>query len=243
MTTINRLSKGIAFSLLMSTSLTSVATTYSAAKEDAERATAIGLGTGVVVGAVVAGPVGAFVVGTIGALIGKDTAQTESLSVMTDSLNEKNAELYALQQAFDQQSAALEMARVTQQQTNMVEASIPTLLSNVQFKTGSVEVEPAFKPQLDLIAHALGNNTSLTIRLTGHADQRGDTQFNQALSMQRALSVKTYLEAKGVNDSQIDVIAVGEQFSKTDTFEGNFFDRKVEMEISPAAQLASTDDQ
>lgn len=242
MNTVKRITQGIAISLLITSSASAFASSRST-KEDTEKATAIGFGSGVLIGAVVAGPLGAIVTGTIGALIGKDTATAHTITTMNDSLSEKNAELYALQQAFDQQSAALEMARVTQQQTNMVEASIPTLLSNVQFKTGSVEVEPAFKPQLDLIAHALGNNTSLTIRLTGHADQRGDTQFNQALSMQRALSVKSYLEAKGVNDSQIDVIAVGEQFSKTDTFEGNFFDRKVEMEISPAAQLASTDDQ
>ncbi len=237
-----RITKAIALSLFITSSASAFATSDNV-KQDAEKATAIGFGSGVLIGAAVAGPLGAIVAGTVGALIGKDTATTQTLTVMNASLNEKNAELYALQQAFDNQSAALEMARVTHQQANMVEASIPTLLSNVQFKTGSVEVEPAFEPQLDLIAHALGNNASLTIRLTGHADQRGDTQFNQALSMQRALSVKSYLEAKGVDGSQIDVIAVGEQYSKTDTFEGNFFDRKVEMEIRPAAQLALTQEQ
>lgn len=234
--------KGLVATFILASSTSAWATSFDEQQEKTKQATAIGMGSGVLLGAAIAGPVGAAVAGIVGAFIGKDSAQSDSLDEMAAVISERDAELLALQRAFEQQHAALEMARVTQQQNTMVEASIPTLLSNVQFKTGSVEIAPAFESQLDLIAYALGNNSNLSIQLTGHADQRGDTQFNQALSMQRALSVKQYLENKGVSTDQISVAAVGEEFSQSNAFEETFFDRKVEMEISPAEQLASRKD-
>ena len=93
-------------------------------------------------------------------------------------------------------------------------------------------VEPLYTEQLALIASALKGNDKLTVRLTGQADKRGDAQFNQALSMQRALCVKKSLTELGVSSEQIMLVAVGESQSKQTEHEGIFFDRKVEIEIA-----------
>ena len=62
-------------------------------------------------------------------------------------------------------------------------------------------------------------------------DQRGDAQYNQALSMQRAISVKQYLLNQGVDEKQVLTLALGEERSKHKEYEGTFFDRKVVIEL------------
>ncbi|MBR9727748.1 OmpA family protein [Shewanella intestini] len=41
----------------------------------------------------------------------------------------------------------------------------------------------------------------LTLDLTGYADRRGDSGYNQALSEQRLVEVKNYIESQGVRNS------------------------------------------
>ncbi|MCB4437706.1 sortase-associated OmpA-like protein PdsO [Alteromonas sp. McT4-15] len=210
-----------------------------AQKEKESKAAAVGLGSGVVVGAIIAGPAGAAVAGILGALIGENTAQETAL-------NESHAELAELAYVQQENSTLREENHAMQQQLMLTKvayeeelshAPAPTLKSSIQFKSGSVIVEPVYGDQLALVASALKGNEKLTVRLTGQADKRGDSQFNQALSMQRALSVKKYLTELGVASEQIMTVAVGESQSMQTEHEGIFFDRKVEMEIAERAPV------
>lgn len=49
-----------------------------------------------------------------------------------------------------------------------------------------------------------------TLRVTGHADRLGPAPYNMKLSGRRALTVKKYLEGKGVAGKDIKVVAKGE---------------------------------
>lgn len=200
------------------------------------QAVAVGLGSGVVIGAVVAGPVGAVVAGVMGALLGENSAQDKSLKAVNTQLSrvqQDNAELLAVNQTMQNQMMLTQVAY----EDERMHAPAPTLKSSIQFKSGSVVVESLYAEQLDLVAKALKGNEKLTVRLTGQADKRGDSQFNQALSMQRALSVKAYLTDLGVQSEQIMTVAVGESQSAHTEHEGIFFDRKVEMEIAERAPV------
>ncbi|WP_334015811.1 sortase-associated OmpA-like protein PdsO [Alteromonas sp. S167] len=205
-------------------------------QNEESKAAAIGLGSGVVVGAIVAGPVGAAVAGIVGALLGENTAQENALQNNREALSKANDENTALLAANQSMQEQLMITKVAYSE-ELVQAPAPTLKSSIQFKSGSVVVEPAYQEQLSLIASALKGNEKLSIRLTGQADQRGDTQFNEALSMQRALSVKKELTQRGVSETQIMTVAVGESQSKQTEHEGIFFDRKVEMEIAERAPV------
>ncbi len=62
-----------------------------------------------------------------------------------------------------------------------------------------------------LNAHAAALKASpRSIRLEGHADERGTREYNIALGERRAQAVRAYLLAQGVN-SAIEVISYGEE--------------------------------
>jgi peptidoglycan-associated lipoprotein len=64
-----------------------------------------------------------------------------------------------------------------------------------------------------LRAHAayLNSNRSATVLIEGHADERGSREYNIGLGERRANAVKTFLEAEGVSDAQMNTISYGEE--------------------------------
>lgn len=63
-----------------------------------------------------------------------------------------------------------------------------------------------------LDAHAgILSNSSRSIRLEGHADDRGTREYNLALGERRAKSIADYLVLQGVSRSQIESISYGEE--------------------------------
>ena len=54
-----------------------------------------------------------------------------------------------------------------------------------------------------------GNNTS--VRLEGHADERGSREYNRALGERRADSVKHALNMLGVPEQQVTTLSYGEE--------------------------------
>ncbi|MCU7554557.1 sortase-associated OmpA-like protein PdsO [Alteromonas sp. ASW11-19] len=219
---------------LLTAGLLSVALSMpaAAAKETTrgDKEVAIGLGTGAVVGTIIAGPAGAIVAAVFGAMIGNDQVQNAELAASREALNETQEALFAMHDELAGMQQQARLTRVNYQAEP--EYKVLALESSVQFKTGSVTIEPEFEGQLDRIAKSLTQHPSLTIRLTGHADNRGDAAFNQALSMQRALSVKKYLTGQGVAANQILTVAVGEQESRAESYEDTFFDRRVVLHIA-----------
>ncbi|GGF86236.1 sortase-associated OmpA-like protein PdsO [Alteromonas lipolytica] len=217
--------------------LTAVAPVTAKEKDQAyEHAAGIGLGSGMVIGAVVAGPVGAAVAGFFGALLGNDVKQDKELqanqarlTAQAELLSQRDHALLAMRSQIEQLQQENMTTKVNDIQTQ--ETPAITLQSVVQFQTGAYDIAPDYQQQLDLIAKALRGYPSLQARLTGHADQRGDAKYNQALSMQRAISVKQYLLNKGVNEKQVLTLALGEERSQHKEYEGTFFDRKVVIEL------------
>lgn len=64
-----------------------------------------------------------------------------------------------------------------------------------------------------LIAHAkfLASNPNRSVRLEGHADQRGTKEYNLALGERRAGSVQRFLVINGASRSQIETVSYGEE--------------------------------
>lgn len=64
-----------------------------------------------------------------------------------------------------------------------------------------------------LAAHAayLTGHPSMTVTIEGHADERGTPEYNIALGERRADAVKKYLQALGVQASQMSVVSYGEE--------------------------------
>jgi peptidoglycan-associated lipoprotein len=70
------------------------------------------------------------------------------------------------------------------------------------------------------------------MRLVGHADSRGETEYNLALGQKRAGSVGEYLGTKGLEKSRIQTLSKG-AFEATGTDEEGWArDRKVDVTLS-----------
>jgi len=49
------------------------------------------------------------------------------------------------------------------------------------------------------------------IRITGHTDDRGSSEYNLALGLRRAAEAKAFLVANGIDGSRIDIASMGEE--------------------------------
>jgi outer membrane protein OmpA-like peptidoglycan-associated protein len=91
-----------------------------------------------------------------------------------------------------------------------IDSGASIVLENIFFKTNSSSLESESFIELAKLIELLVKNESLQIRIEGHTDSDGDEAANLKLSKARALSVKTYLESKGIAASRIESEGYGE---------------------------------
>ena len=165
------------------------------------------------VGAAVGGAVGA----GAGALIGKkmDKAKAEAEAV-------KNAQVESVTDA------------------NGLQAVKVTFDSGILFTTGSSTLAASAKNSLQQFSQVLKNNAACDVAIQGYTDNAGwknstpaqSVEKNKALSLDRAVSVSTYLKNLGVSSSQIkSVDGFGEENPVADnsTAAGKAQNRRVEI--------------
>jgi peptidoglycan-associated lipoprotein len=91
-------------------------------------------------------------------------------------------------------------------------ARVREALSNVvYFDYDSNELTPDAQARLRTKAAILRANPGLQIRVDGHADERGSTEYNLALSQRRAETVRDFLAGYGIATSRISTIPYGEE--------------------------------
>ena len=190
---------------------------------------AIGLGSGVVIGAIVAGPVGAAVAGIVGAMATDNHNKTTALAATGEALTQSRQNLHRSTQSL----AQLTREHTMLQQSQAAWQSLPV---SVQFASGSARIEDGFRRQLSAWAQVLQQQPEQQLRITGFADHRGATQANLALSAQRAEAVRMFMLNQGVRPNQLHVEAKGELAARTDAEDSQslFFDRKVTLHLTPA---------
>ena len=192
----------------------------------------VGLGSGVLVGTAIAGPLGGMIAGIFGLMIADDVNSDKKLAATSALVSQKQQELLVMQQRYAEADVKANILLATLDKT--LEQNTPEISTNIQFKTASSQLEQHYKSELDLLAATLRYNPKLTVKLSGFADQRGDSDYNQALSEQRALAVKHYLLGQGVAESQLLTQSYGESqlVSTGIEVEDNFFDRRVSLQVS-----------
>jgi len=91
-----------------------------------------------------------------------------------------------------------------------MDAGATIVLENIFFKTNSSNLESESFIELTKLIELLVKNQTMRIRIEGHTDSDGDEAANLKLSQARALSVKTYLESKGIATARIESEGYGE---------------------------------
>jgi len=109
---------------------------------------------------------------------------------------------------------------------NQLKLNIP---ADLGFDVGRAEVKPAFAALLDKFAHGL--DAGMQVQVVGHTDNSGSDALNNALSRERAESVRDQLVAKGVGAGRIAIEGRGERQPIADnaTPEGRAHNRRVEV--------------
>jgi peptidoglycan-associated lipoprotein len=86
-----------------------------------------------------------------------------------------------------------------------------TLTATVHFDYDQSDLRPDDKAVLDAKIPILQANTGVTIRISGHTDERGSDEYNLALGQRRAAAAKAYLVQHGIADARIETISYGEE--------------------------------
>ncbi len=109
-----------------------------------------------------------------------------------------------------------------------------TITDKIYFDTGRATIQPRSFELLDAIAALLvARDDIVRLRIEGHTDDVGPADFNKRLSSERALSVAAYLTQKGIAESRLETLGVGEDdpIDKNTTPKGRAANRRVEFEI------------
>jgi peptidoglycan-associated lipoprotein len=81
----------------------------------------------------------------------------------------------------------------------------------IYFGFDQSDIMPAARVTLDAKLEILGENPAVRMLISGHADERGSDEYNLALGQRRAAAAKRYLVQRGVADSRIEIMSLGEE--------------------------------
>ncbi len=85
------------------------------------------------------------------------------------------------------------------------------LTNIIYFDFDSSEVRADFTDVVARHALILANDSTIRVRLEGHADERGSREYNIGLGERRAQSVRRMLMIQGASASQIATVSFGEE--------------------------------
>lgn len=92
-----------------------------------------------------------------------------------------------------------------------LERKIKEIFEPVYFDYDRSEIMQSEKYKLEKIASFLNENRSIKVRVEGHCDERGSSEYNIGLGENRAKTVQQFLSAYGIPSSRIDITSLGKE--------------------------------
>jgi peptidoglycan-associated lipoprotein len=86
-----------------------------------------------------------------------------------------------------------------------------TMAERVHFDYDKSDIRADSRAILDRKTRILRDEPTVRIRVEGHADERGSTEYNLALGNRRAEAVRAYITAAGIPASRIEIVSFGEE--------------------------------
>jgi peptidoglycan-associated lipoprotein len=84
-------------------------------------------------------------------------------------------------------------------------------LENIYFDFDSYVLTAKSREVLTRNAEAMKKNSSISIQVAGHCDERGSDEYNLALGEKRAKSAMNYMVTLGVPASRLSIISYGKE--------------------------------
>ena len=119
-------------------------------------------------------------------------------------------------------------------EVNEATAGSSFVLNNLYYNTNSADLKNESFIVLESFAEYLNENPSIIIEIQGHTDNVGAVKANEALSANRAYTVKAYLESKGVDGKRITAKGFGpnKPIAENTTEDGRAKNRRTEFLIT-----------
>ena len=133
------------------------------------------------------------------------TADQDSLQAYRDSVAnaERMARAAAAAAAAEAAAAAAERAAAAAART--------TLMEQVLFDYDESAIRMDQQSLLRQKVAILRASPQVQIRIAGHADERGSTEYNLALGTSRAAAIRDYLTDSGLPASRFSIVSYGEE--------------------------------
>lgn len=208
-----------------------VAASSTAMAESASKEESVGVGSGLVIGALAGGPVGAIIGAAIGAKVG-DTMhrKSDTIDTLYGSLDDSRSDITSLEN--DLNSLSAEVARFEQfdrpQLVSLMQAGIAM---DLLFRTDEYVLADTTGSRLAEIAGAVAQMKDIRVQLDGFADERGAADYNLELSAKRVEFVREQLVAAGLDPARIHVSAHGEAPAQDDSADSYALERRVALKI------------
>ena len=106
-------------------------------------------------------------------------------------------------------------------------------MDNVHFDSGKSSIKTSSYDELKELVEFLKLKPEIKIEIGGHTDNVGEERANQALSQDRAISVKAYLIEHGVLSNRLIAKGYGESspIADNNTEKGKRLNRRTEVRI------------
>jgi peptidoglycan-associated lipoprotein len=115
-----------------------------------------------------------------------------------------------------------------------IQARLAEVFRPVYFEFDQSTLNAEGKAIAEGIAQLMQEAPEITVRIEGHADERGTNEYNLALGERRAQAVQQYLASYGVDAGRVTVLSYGEEKPSSDGKEESAWSRNRRAEFSPS---------
>ena len=204
----------------------------------ASREENIGVGMGAAVGGLAAGPLGAIVGVAIGAKLGEAFhTKNDDIERLSGELQSSSSQVAELQHAVsglrnETRHLGIELQEsYANNHAEYVELLQAGIEMDLLFRTDEDVLIASVADRLVALAGALARLPAVNVSLDGYADERGASDYNQALSERRAIFVQDILVSQGVDPARIFLKARGESPVPAANSDNFALQRRVSMKL------------
>jgi outer membrane protein OmpA-like peptidoglycan-associated protein len=191
----------------------------------------IGVGSGIVIGAIAGGPIGAIIGAAIGAKVGDTMHRKNSeIETLNGSLDTSRDDMRALYRDINSLNAELEHYEQIDrpQLISLMQAGIEM---DLLFRTDEHALADSTGDRLAALARDVAQMGDIRVQLDGFADERGAAEYNLELSERRVEFVRDQLVAAGIHPSRIETMAHGEAPAQDSSVDSYALERRVSLTL------------
>jgi len=109
---------------------------------------------------------------------------------------------------------------------------------NILFTSSSDHLTDSSYLALDILAALMKDHTDWHLTIEGYTDNSGKAETNLLLSRKRAIAVQSYLVKKGIAETRVTAVGLGQEHPIADnsTPAGRSINRRVELKITEENQ-------